>query len=45
MPAALASEMSHVLKKANYLELTWNLIRRKGVDFYNGSRVIPSPVI
>jgi L-fuculose-phosphate aldolase len=45
MPAALATEMSRVLKKANYLELTWNLIRRKGVDFYNGTRVIPSPVI
>jgi L-fuculose-phosphate aldolase len=44
MPLELAHEMSRVLQKAQYLDLTWNLIRRKGVDFFNGTRVIPSPI-
>ena len=44
MPSELAHEMSRVLQKAQYLDLTWNLIRRKGVDFFNGTRVIPSPI-
>jgi len=45
MPSELAHEMSRVLQKAQYLDLTWNLIRRKGVDFFNGTRVIPSPIV
>ncbi|MBU3737418.1 MAG: class II aldolase/adducin family protein [Rhodoferax sp.] len=44
MPEHLVQEMRRVLGKANYLDLTWNLIRRKGIDFFNGTRVIPSPV-
>lgn len=44
MPPELAHEMGQVLRKAGYLDLTWNLLRRKGVDFFNGTRVIPSPV-
>jgi L-fuculose-phosphate aldolase len=44
MPDGLVHEMQVILGKANYLDLTWNLIRRKGSDFHNGSRVIPSPV-
>jgi L-fuculose-phosphate aldolase len=44
MPEGLVHEMQVILGKANYLDLTWNLIRRKGSDFHNGSRVIPSPV-
>lgn len=44
MPTQLVHEMQGILGKANYLDLTWNLIRRKGSDFHNGSRVIPSPV-
>ena len=38
------TRVGQVLRKAGYLDLTWNLLRRKGVDFFNGTRVIPSPV-
>jgi hypothetical protein len=37
----LREELARVLRRANYLDLTWNLISRKGVDAYNGKRVIP----
>ncbi|MFM1854710.1 MAG: hypothetical protein RLZ83_19 [Pseudomonadota bacterium] len=45
MPDELAHEMGRVLEKAQYLDLTWHLMRRKGVDFFNGTRVIPSPAV
>jgi L-fuculose-phosphate aldolase len=41
MPETLREELASVLRRANYLDLTWNLIRRKGVDAYDGKRVIP----
>ena len=41
MPEALREELARVLRGANYLDLTWNLIKRKGVDAYDGKRVIP----
>jgi L-fuculose-phosphate aldolase len=41
MPEAVREELARVLRRANYLDLTWNLIKRKGVDAYDGKRVIP----
>ena len=41
MPQSLCEEMARVLRHANYLDLTWNLVRRKGVDAFDGTRVIP----
>lgn len=40
MPAHLCAEMQSVLARANYLDVTWDLIRRKGVDNFDGQRVI-----
>jgi L-fuculose-phosphate aldolase len=40
MPAHLVSEMQSVLVRANYLDVTWDLIRRKGLDNFDGNRVI-----
>ena len=44
MPAHLCAEMQAVLARANYLEVTWDLIRRKGRDNFDGKRVIARPV-
>jgi ribulose-5-phosphate 4-epimerase/fuculose-1-phosphate aldolase len=41
MPPTLVAEMQDVLARANYLDLTWDLIRRKGQDNFDGKRVIP----
>jgi L-fuculose-phosphate aldolase len=40
MPEHLVSEMQAVLARANYLDVTWDLIRRKGGDNFDGNRVI-----
>lgn len=40
MPAHLCAEMQSVLARANYLDVTWDLIRRKGIDNFDGQRVI-----
>jgi len=40
MPEHLVSEMQSVLARANYLDVTWDLIRRKGRDNFDGNRVI-----
>ncbi len=44
MPEDLRHEMRAVLEGATYLNLTWELLRRKGRDAFNGQRVIPSLV-
>lgn len=43
MPAHLCDEMKAVLGRANYLDVTWELIRRKGRDNFDGHRVISRP--
>jgi hypothetical protein len=35
--------MKAVLARANYLDVTWELIRRKGRDNFDGQRVISRP--
>jgi L-fuculose-phosphate aldolase len=40
MPRQLVTEMQSVLARANYLDVTWDLIRRKGQDNFDGTRVI-----
>lgn len=40
MPLHLCTEMQSVLARANYLDVTWDLIRRKGRDNFDGKRVI-----
>lgn len=44
MPHELRTEMREILKGVNYLDMTWELLRRKGRDAFNGQRVIPSLV-
>ena len=44
MPQELATEMRTVLQGVNYLDMTWELLRRKGRDAFNGHRVVPSLV-
>ncbi len=39
MPAAMAAEVKAVLARADYLDVTWDLIRRKGRDNFDGQRV------
>ena len=41
MPPPWRDEVVSVLKGASYLELTWNVIRRRGADAFNGKRIIP----
>ena len=41
MPQAWRDQVVSVLKGTDYLELTWGVIRRKGVDMFNGKRIIP----
>ena len=43
MPEYLCAEMKAVLARANYLDVTWDLIRRKGRDNFDGQRVIARP--
>ncbi len=43
MPEHLCAEMKAVLARANYLDVTWDLIRRKGRDNFDGQRVIARP--
>jgi L-fuculose-phosphate aldolase len=43
MPTHLCDEMKAVLARANYLDVTWELIRRKGRDNFDGQRVISRP--
>jgi ribulose-5-phosphate 4-epimerase/fuculose-1-phosphate aldolase len=43
MPTHLCDEMKSVLARANYLDVTWELIRRKGRDNFDGQRVISRP--
>ena len=45
MPPALCHEMQATLAKADYLPVTWELIRRKGRDNFDGKRVIPRAVV
>jgi len=44
MPAAWREEVTRVLAGTNYLSLTWDVVRRKGADAFNGRRVVPIPV-
>jgi L-fuculose-phosphate aldolase len=41
MPHHMCFEMRALVERANYLNLTWDLIRRKGRDAFDGHRVIP----
>ena len=41
MPAHWRDEVVTVLKGTDYLDLTWNVIRRRGADAFNGKRIIP----
>ncbi len=41
MPAHWRDEVVQVLKGTSYIDLTWNVIRRRGADAFNGKRVIP----
>ena len=43
MPEHSCAEMKAVLARANYLDVTWDLIRRKGRDNFDGQRVIARP--
>ena len=36
--------MLTILKTVNYLDLTWDLLKRKGRDAFNGQCVVPSLV-
>jgi L-fuculose-phosphate aldolase len=42
MPHDLAYEMRTVVERADYLNLTWDLVKRKGRDAFDGRRVIPN---
>lgn len=42
MPHEMCYEMRALVERANLLNLTWDLIRRKGRDAFDGHRVIPS---
>ena len=44
MPDQHCKEMLAILKTVNYLDLTWDLLKRKGRDAFNGQRVVPSLV-
>ena len=41
MPPTWRDDVVRVLGGTNYLELTWNVIRRRGADAFNGKRIIP----
>ena len=41
MPPDMCAEVKATLARANYLEVTWDLIRRKGRDNFDGKRVHP----
>ncbi len=41
MPHEMCYEMRAVIERADYLALTWQLIRRKGHDAFDGQRVVP----
>ena len=41
MPAALVAEVQAVLARTTYIDVTWDLICRKGRDNFDGKRVIP----
>jgi len=34
--------MRRIVERANYLSLTWDLLRRKGRDAFDGRRVVPN---
>jgi L-fuculose-phosphate aldolase len=42
MPDPLCAEMRRIVEGADYLTLTYDLVRRKGRDAFNGHRVVPS---
>jgi L-fuculose-phosphate aldolase len=42
MPPPLCHEMRRIVERANYLNLTWDLLRRKGRDAFDGHRVVPN---
>lgn len=44
MPPAWREDVKRVLSGTNYLALTWDVVRRKGADAFNGRRVVPIPV-
>lgn len=41
MPHEMCYEMRALVEKAGYLAMTWDLIRRKGRDAFDGHRVVP----
>ena len=41
MPHEMCYEMRALVEKAGYLAMTWDLIRRKGRDAFDGQRVVP----
>ena len=41
MPQDMCYEMRALVESAGYLALTWELIRRKGRDAFDGQRVVP----
>jgi L-fuculose-phosphate aldolase len=41
MPPELVAEVQAVLARTTYLSVTWDLIRRKGRDNFDGTRVVP----
>ncbi len=41
MPPEMCAHVKSVLARANYLDVTWDLIRRKGRDNFDGKRVRP----
>ena len=44
MPQQFAIDMRTLLQRVTYLDMTWELLRRKGRDAFNGQRVVPSLV-
>ena len=44
MPPAWRDEVKRVLDATEYLALTWDVVRRKGADAFDGRRVVPIPV-
>ena len=44
MPLELRTQMRDILANVDYLDLTWDLLCRKGRDAFNGHRVVPSLV-
>lgn len=43
MPPPMCADVKATLAKTNYLPITWELIRRKGRDNFDGQRVIARP--